>query len=348
MGTVNKEAKTIKHKSINKNAKNMSYISPTPSGRSVSRKNSRLSTLVQQGMDHYDEIVLEQAKNPYGRRDPATLEVLTRKRCEQLEQELNEKKQEIYELKTEKEELNKTINDLKHNQTTATENNTMDMSFEQLSVFREKISKQRQEIDYTEYMMNCMQENYEKSQKESEEQIESLHFQLRAAAEELQSCELQIEENLDMNKTISAEKMKYELLSQEYREKYEDYQVQINKIKAESMLSTANYQEKMDILKGEIEKSNEKLSYWKDVAGKKNDELSIMGRKLNSERAQRATASSLYRKHSVRNKVLEKKNLKVENENRELERELAASRLVIRDYQKRHNNKSVIKKMFCM
>merc|ERR1712173_62956 len=101
-------------------------------------------------------------------------------------------------------------------------------------------------------------------------------------------------------------------------------------------------------LSREVEKSNEKLNYWKTVASKKNDELSIMGRKLNSERAQRATASSLYRKHSVRNKVLEKKNLKVENENRELERELAASRLVIRDYQKRHNNKSFIKKMFCM
>lgn len=327
-----------------------SYISPTPSGKSTSsRRNSRLSTLVQQGMDNYDIIVLEQAKTPYGRHNPATLEVLTRKRCEELEQQLHDKTREVYDLKTENDELNKTINDLKHNQTTDTTTN-LDVSInqEQLSVFREKISKQRQEIDYTEYMMNCMQENYEQNQKESEQKIEQLHFQLRAAAEELQSCELQIEENLDLNKTVTAEKLKYEVLSEEYREKFEDYQIQINKIKAESVLNTAKFQEKMEYLTSEVEKSNEKLNYWKTVASKKNDELSIMGRKLNSERAQRATASSLYRKHSVRNKVLEKKNLKVENENRELERELAASRLVIRDYQKKNNNKSVIKKMFCM
>lgn len=325
----------------------MSYISPTPSGKS-SRKNSRLSTLVQQGMDHYDTIVLEQAKTPLGRLNPATLEVLTRKKCEELEQQLNEKTLEIHDLKTENDELNKTINDLKCNQTQdITTNLDVSINQEQLSIFREKISKQRQEIDYTEYMMNCMQENYEQNQKESEEKIEELHFQLRAAAEELQSCELQIEENLDLNKTVTAEKLKFEVLSEEYREKFEDYQIQINKIKAESMLKTADFQEKMDILTGEVEKSNEKLNYWKNIASKKNDELSIMGRKLNSERAQRATASTLYRKHSVRNKVLEKKNLKIENENRELERELAASRMMIKEYQKK-NNKSVIKKLLCM
>lgn len=142
-----------------------------------------------------------------------------------------------------------------------------------------------------------------------------------------------------MNQTISEEKSRFATLSEEYKEKMQDYDTQMAKLEAEKTMQFTDYQEKMKCLETATLKSYDERKRWQNQAEKKSEELKIISKKLNSERAQRASRTELHRKTSINMKLLTKKNQKTEaerlslvHENHELEREIATSRIQVRKY----------------
>merc|ERR1712071_737376 len=67
---------------------------------------------------------------------------------------------------------------------------------------------------------------------EAQAKIHTLQFQLNETAQALQESEETITENMNLNKTISEEKTRFTILSEEYREKVQEYNTKIAKIEA--------------------------------------------------------------------------------------------------------------------
>jgi len=355
-------------------------LSPQPSGQTGKKiKRSRsLAKMCERTRDQYDRMILEQANTPMGRKNPdELLEVMTRKRNQELELENAEQAEELQQLWIQNDEildelqttkhdfttlgknynaLNQTLQDFQMgiNNTTVFADETVQLNFQDheratIAEMKENIREQQAKIAYSDSAMICMKADYNIQYEEAQAKIHTLQFQLNETAQALQESEETITENMNLNKTISEEKTRFTILSEEYREKVQEYNTKIAKIEAEKEIQYCDYQENMESLRTDISKNNDNLSYWKKQAERRSTELNIISKKLNRERAQRSSSATLYRKTSINLKVLTKKNQKTEaerdqffEENEGLQRELAQmesrdleSRMQIRKYEER-------------
>jgi len=376
---------------------------PRPSGQTgnTNKKSGSLLNTVVSTIDQYDRIFLEQASSPMGRRNPdALLEVLNRKRNQELEaenaeqaeelqqrtEELQQREEELNQLRIENGEitnelnttannfakiskkhyeLNQTLQDFQNgiNNTVMFADKTIELSFQNhersaIAKMKESIRDQQAMINYNNSAMTGMKEDFDSKNEEAQAKIHLLHLQLKHAAQELEESEQTITEKMNLNKTISEEKMRYLILSEEYQEKVQEYKTKIAKIEAENTLQKIHYQENMETQNTDNSKNSDKLlqmcAKWKKEADKRLEQINFLTQKLDGERSQGASSSALSekeaRKKNINMKVLTKKIQKIEaerdmffEENVGLRRELVASRIKIQEYAERRKLSSAKK-----
>lgn len=354
------------------------YSYPSPSGKAPNKKTKLkigpITELCATVKDHYDTMHLHQANSPYGRNNRDVIEVVNRKyneklqtdleKCEKEIQALNQKKDEIStelqqvkisenelrqennKLQATNHELNETLQDLRFNQTGMTTyseaSHTLNQTFErqELSTMRKQIGKLTKQIANHEGLMKRELANHKRQKEVSQAEINALKFQLQEKVTEIHECEKKIKENQDMNKTITAEKLRFQELAINYEEELQAYVTKKAEIETNRCIKSAEFITKMERMSFDIEKSNEKLTYWKQTADKKANELVLLSKRLNRERAGRKEAEAaanqsrkLYRTSSMQNKDLERKNQKINEEKMGLERELIASRTMVENYE---------------
>lgn len=345
---------------------NNKTFSPQPSGR-TDRKIKKTVSFNKQDKtrDLHEKIVLQQASDPFRRSDP--LEIKTRERCDELTIENEQLGAELQQLCSEKDQLIDTLETNKHDfeqlkrsnellsetfqnyqmgktSTTLFADQNQEIYFQEhekstINEMRQKVQEQLLNITENESVMTCMKAEFNEQNEESVAKINALQFQISEAAQELEEKEEMIKEKNSLNQTISEEKSRFATLSEEYKEKMQDYDTQMAKLEAEKTMQFTDYQEKMKCLETATLKSYDERKRWQNQAEKKSEELKIISKKLNSERAQRASRTELHRKTSINMKLLTKKNQKTEaerlslvHENHELEREIATSRIQVRRY----------------
>ena len=343
---------------------NNKTFSPQPSGRTARKIKKTVSfNTKDKTRDLHEKIVLQQASDPFRRIDP--IEIKTRQRCDELtieneqlgaelQQLWSEKDQLIDQLETNKldfeqlkrsnELLSETFQNYQMGKTSTTFFADQEIDFQEnekstINEMKQKIQEQLLNITENESVMTCMKAEFNEQNEEATAKIKALQFQISEAAQELEEKEEMIKEKNNLNQTISEEKSRFATLSEEYKEKMQDYNTQIAKLEAEKTMQLTDYQEKMECLEAANLKSYDEQKRWQNQAEKKSEELKIISKKLNSERAQRASRTELHRKTSINMKLLTKKNQKAEAErlslvhqNHELEREIATSRIQVRKY----------------
>jgi hypothetical protein len=358
---------------------------PQPSGQS-SRKMTRKISLVnvcEQTRDNYDRITLQQATNEY-----QVHEVLTRKRNQELEHknagqqlendaqkriiaeqaeelqktwvekdkildELETTKHDLTELGKTNYKLNQSLNYQMGNSTTMFADETQELNFQHherssLAQMRETIHIQEGKINLGEEFKAWMKAEHEKQKQESQAMIHALQLERDELAQQLEESDQAITEKMRLNKTISEEKAKFENLNEEYQEKVQDNELLITKIEGQQVLQQLEYEEKMECLRADISKRSDRLSYWKQQADKKSEEVNVLSKILNNERA---SSSRLCRKVSMKNEMLTRKNRKIEAERKDLQRELLNSRMEFRDYaekKKLSSTQKLIAKCLCV
>jgi hypothetical protein len=253
--------------------------------------------------------------------------------------------------------LNQTVQDLQFgiNDTTMFADETQELNLQNhehsiIAQMKEEMQEQQAKITYSNSSMICMKAEFNEQHELARAKINTLQFELNETAQALEESKQTIAAKINLNKTISEEKTRFEILSEEYQDKVLHHQSEITKIEGQQVLQQIDYEEKMECLRKDISKSTERLSYWQKQAEKRSEKINILSKTLNMERAQRVSSSNLYRKTSINMKLLAKKNQQIEaerneffDENRYLQRELASSRLEIRDYEERRKLSSAQK-----
>jgi len=358
---------------------------PQPSGQSSGNMKRRISLVkvCEDTMDTYDRITLQQATNEY-----QVHEVLTRKRNQELEHknaeqqlendaqkriiteqaeelqktwvekdkildELETTKHDLTELGKTNYKLNQSLNFQMGNSTTMFADETQELNFQHhersnFAQIREELNIQTAKIDLNENAMKRTKAEHEKQKQESQAMIHALQSERDELAQQLEESDQAITEKMRLNKTISEEKARFENLNEEYQEKVQDNETLIAKIEGQQVLQQLAYEAKMECLRADISKRSDKLSYWKKQADKKSEEVNLLSKALNNERA---SSSLLYRKVSINNKILTQKNRKIEAERQELQRELLTSRMEFRDYaekKKLSSAQKLIAKCLCV
>lgn len=345
---------------------NNNTFSPQPSGRADRKIRKTVSfNNKDRTRDLHEQIVLQQASEPFRHIDP--IEIITRERCGELTIENEQLGAEVQQLSSEKDQLIDQLETNKHDfeqlkrsnellsetfqnyqmgktSTTLFADQTQELDFQEsekstINEMKQKVQEQLLNITENESVMTCMKAEFNAQNEESMAKINALQFQISEAAQELDEKEEIIKEKNNLNQTISEEKSRFATLSEEYKEKMQDYNTQIAKLEAEKAMKLTDYQEKMECLRAATLKIDDERKRWQNQAEKRSEELKIISKKLNSERAQRASRTELHRKTSINMKMLTKKNQKAEaervnlqNENHELEREIATSRIQVRKY----------------
>jgi len=355
--------------------------SPTPSGKTnLKKSNSKLNLFpqVKHVMDEYDDIILEQANTPTGRKNPDTLEYLTRQRnihmqakIDEQEAKLQDADQTVQQLWTEKDEIlaeldqmrssdieirqeneklrndltimNETLQDIQNNQ-------TIDMSFfDETGEFSTGLSKNREfAILQDELSKQKHQNAYKESlmaimQGNHEENLEENKAQINRLQFQLSEAITTIDEN--------QEKIQEHInLNHTITDENSNFQEIIDEYKEKII----DYQVQLSMIKGQSALRAEELTRIHGEFSlkneKKNTELAILSRKLNCERANRVSAAqslntknNLYRSASIKIKKLERNGERLEAEKNDLERELQESRMEVKRYQDKKKSSKIAK-----
>lgn len=353
-------------------------IAPQPSGHAGETLNKRqsLCNMVNHVASSYDKMHFEQANH----RNPAFLEVVTRQRYFALEKTNDDLKKKKEKLKKEHSEiseqlkttehdltiirdqnksLNETVQDHQYGMTSTFADETCGIDFQTheraiIAKMRDNIDAQQRKLESSMRMKEELQADFNHQAKNSKKKLEILKSRRDLAEKMLAEREQEINEKINLNKTIVEEKNEFAILKDELQEKYLEYQNELVKSEAEKTMQIADFQEKMGCLTTKISKHSERISYWRAQDEKISLACNEKSKELNNERAKRAGSARQQKTTRVSMEKLTRKSQKTEavkenllSEKQLLREELTASRAMLRDYEQMEERKrqSFAKKM---
>lgn len=285
---------------------------PTPSGfqspnrmRRVSSFDTSLVKVVLLGQQQELERVNQEQSEQLQLKD---------KKIECLRLNLNKSIEDISELER---KLNDTINE------TTTADETAEIYQDQIKDLKAKINSSQKSIERNDKMHAQEQEDMQK-QVDTLTQILNVKIQaITELTEENKKINIQIKEIEESStEALNSKNKSIAELTEEIKKLTilnENSLTEITKIEAEKTMLQAD-----TVLQADHQETITRLQR---IADMKSQELQIASKKLNMERAQRASNSNLYKTTTKRNQKMEVKNAELFGEVQDLQRELAASRM---------------------
>ena len=275
---------------------NNDLIAPQPSGQAGETLNKRASmcNMVRNFQSTYDKMHYEQADL----RNPDFLEVVTRNRHFELQKTNDELKIQKETLKNKKSEISEQLKTMEHDLTIIKDQNkslnetvldhqfgitrlfgdeTFGIDFQTheratIAEMRDNIDAQQRKLEFSMRMRERLQADFNHQDKNSKKKIDILRIRKDLAEQMLEEREQEINEKINLNKTIYEEKNEFAILKDEFLEKMLDYENELVKSEAKKTMQIADFQEKMGCLSTEISNHSERISYWRAQTEKRSQE----------------------------------------------------------------------------